>query len=154
VNAIDYLVGVGLCVAPVAELRGGLPYLLARGLAPAAAWLLAVGANLLIVPLVLVGLDGIERLLRRSKTAAKLLDAILARTRRKGRWIDRFGSLGLILLVAIPLPGTGAWTGSLAAVLMGVPRRKALLLVAVGVVVAGLLVLFASLGAFRLFGLG
>ena len=153
-SAIDYLIGVGLCLAPVAELRGGLPYLLARGLGAAPAYLLAVAANLAIVPLILIGLDGIERILRRSRTAARLLDGVLARTQRKGRWIERFGSVGLVLLVAIPLPGTGAWTGSLASALLGLPRRRAIPLIAIGVAVAGVLVLFASLGAFRLFGLG
>ncbi|MCK5246513.1 small multi-drug export protein, partial [Candidatus Bipolaricaulota bacterium] len=76
-----------------------------------------------------------------------------ARSRRKGRWIERLGSLGLVLLVAIPLPGTGAWTGAIASRLLGIPNKRALLWISVGVVAAGILVLLASLGAIHLFGL-
>ncbi|MGB2982683.1 MAG: small multi-drug export protein [Candidatus Bipolaricaulia bacterium] len=153
VTTIDYLITVALSAAPIAELRGGLPYALARGLHPAAAFFLAVAANLLIVPVILLGLGIAERLLRRWRPAERVLDAVFARTRRKGRLVERFGNIGLILLVAIPLPGTGAWTGAIAAVLLGVPARRAFCLITLGVLIAGTLVLFASLGAFRLFGL-
>ena len=96
----------------------------------------------------------IERILSSWRPTARLVDAILRRTRRKGRLVERLGSLGLVLLVAIPLPGTGAWTGAIAAILLGVPVRRALVCITIGVLVAGVLVLSASLGAFRLFGVG
>ena len=82
-----------------------------------------------------------------------VMEWVFARSRRKGKWIQRLGSIGLVLLVAIPLPGTGAWTGAVASRLLGIPNKKALVWIAVGVVVAGILVLFASLGAIRLLGL-
>jgi uncharacterized membrane protein len=154
VTPIEYLMTVGLSVAPIAELRGGLPYALSRGLHPAGAFALAVGANLLIVPILLFGLRRAERLVRRWRPTERLLDAVFARTRRKGRLVERFGAVGLVLLVAIPLPGTGAWTGAIAAVLLGIPARRALRLIALGVLIAGVLVLLASLGAFRLLGVG
>ena len=154
VTTIDYLITVSLSAAPIAELRGGLPYALARGLHPAGAFALAVAANLLVVPILLLGLGIAERFLRRWRPTERLLDAVFARTRRKGRLVERFGSIGLILLVAIPLPGTGAWTGALAAVLLGIPARRACCLIALGVLIAGVFVLFASLGAFRLAGIG
>ena len=81
-----------------------------------------------------------------------ILEWVFARSRRKGRWIQRLGPIGLVLLVAIPLPGTGAWTGAIASRLLGIPVKKALPWITVGVVIAGILVLFASLGAIRLFG--
>ena len=152
-TTIDYLITVGLSAAPIAELRGGLPYALARGLHPAGAYFLAVAGNLFVVPFLLLGLRRIERCLGTWRPTARLVAAILERTRRKGRLVERLGSIGLVLLVAIPFPGTGAWTGAIAAVLLGIPFRRALVLITLGVLVAGILVLFASLGAFRLFGL-
>lgn len=154
VTLIDVLITLGLSAAPVAELRGGLPFALALGIHPAAAFALAVAGNLLIVPILLFGLGTIERVLRGWRPTERLMEAIFARTRRKGRLLDRFGAAGLILLVAIPLPGTGAWTGAIAAILLGVPARRAFLLITIGVLIAGILVLLASLGAFRLFGAG
>jgi len=153
VTVTDYLIAIGLSLAPVSELRGGLPYALAQGLSPAAAFFLAVAANLLIVPVILLFLEQTERVFRRWRPTEQLMNAVFARTRRKGRLVERLGALGLILLVAIPLPGTGAWTGALAAALLGIPIRRSLPLIAVGVLIAGVLVLFASLGAFQLFDL-
>jgi uncharacterized membrane protein len=153
VTAIECLITLGLSAAPVSELRGGLPYALSRGMPPAAAYFLAVGGNLVVVPLILLGLGRLERLAARWRGSAWLVEKVFSRTRRKGRLIERFGAAGLILLVAIPLPGTGAWTGAIAAWLLGMRMRRSLLLIAFGILVAGLVVLFASLGAFRLFSL-
>ena len=139
--------------APVIELRGGIPLALSQGFIPAAAIALALVGNLVVIPILLWGFQWMENLLMRWPFTQRLLEWIFARSRRKGRWIERLGSLGLVLLVAIPLPGTGAWTGAIASRLLGIPIKKALPWIAVGVVVAGILVLFASLGAFQLFGL-
>lgn len=149
---IESLIAIAISAAPVAELRGGLPYALARGAPPAVGFALAVAGNLFVVPILLVGLRTAERVLRRWRPTARLMGWVFARTRRKGRWVDRFGLLGLFLLVAIPLPGTGAWTGAIAAVLLDVPIKRAFVVIALGVLAAGALVLFASLGAFELFG--
>ena len=153
VTPIDYLITIGLCVAPVSELRGGLPFALGRGLHPAAAYFLAVGANLLVAPILLGGFRWAESGLRRFGPTRRLLEAVLRRTRRKGRLVERFGSVGLVLLVAVPLPGTGAWTGALAAILLGLPLRRSVVLITLGVLIAGAVVLFASLGAFHFLGL-
>jgi len=83
----------------------------------------------------------------------RFLNWVFARTRRKGRLISRYGALGLILLVAIPFPATGAWTGAIAAFLLGIPVKRAFPLITIGVLIAGLVVLAASLGAFHLFGI-
>ncbi len=95
-----------------------------------------------------------EGLLLRWRVSRILLEWLFARTRRKGRWIERAGPAALVLLVAIPLPGTGAWTGAIAARLFGIPTRAALLWITVGVLIAGIVVLLVSLGLFELFGIG
>jgi uncharacterized membrane protein len=144
---------IGISAAPIAELRGGIPLAISRGYAPAAAFLLAVLGNLLVVPVLLVGLRYGEELLLRWRPSRVLLKWLFERTRRKGRLIERAGPIALVLLVAIPLPGTGAWTGAIAARLFGIPLKWALLWIAVGVLIAGSVVLVASLGLFELLGI-
>ena len=147
------LLTIGVSAAPVFELRGGIPLALSQGFPPAGAFGLALLGNLAVVPFVLWGFKWIERNLMRWRFTRQILEWVFARSRRKGRWIQRLGPIGLVLLVAIPLPGTGAWTGAIASRLLGIPNKRALPWIAFGVVIAGLLVLFASLGAIRLFGL-
>jgi len=147
------LLTIGISAAPVFELRGGIPLALSLGFSPAWALGLALLGNLAVVPFLLWGFRWAERTLMRWRFTRKTLEWVFARSRRKGKWIQRFGPIGLVLLVAIPLPGTGAWTGAIASRLLGIPIKKALPWIGVGVVIAGILVLFASLGAFRLFGL-
>jgi uncharacterized membrane protein len=144
---------LGVSAAPIAELRGGIPLAIARGYPATAAFFLAIAGNLLVVPLLLVGLRYGEDLFLRWRVSRILLEWLFARTRRKGRWIERAGPAALVLLVAIPLPGTGAWTGAIAARLFGIPTRAALLWITVGVLIAGIVVLLVSLGLFELFGI-
>lgn len=143
---------LGVSAAPVSELRGGLPLGLVYGFHPATSFFLAVIGNLLPVLPLLLGLGWGERQLRRFTPLERPLDWVFTRTRRKGRFIERYGSIGLILLVAIPLPATGAWTGAIAAFLFGIPPKRAFPLIVVGVLIAGIVVLLASLGMFHLVG--
>ncbi|MFC2105972.1 COG2426 family protein [Candidatus Bipolaricaulota bacterium] len=146
------VLAIGISAAPVFELRGGIPLALSQGFPPAGAFGLALLGNLAVVPLLLWGFEWMEQRFMRWRFTRAILEWVFTRSRRKGRWIQRLGSLGLVLLVAIPLPGTGAWTGAIASRLLGIPVKKALPWIAIGVVIAGILVLFASLGAIRLFG--
>lgn len=141
-----------LSAAPISELRGGLPLALALGLAAAPAYLLAVAGNLLPVPFLLLALPRLLPLVGRAPGRV----GILARrylawleARHRGRAV-RWGPWALFLLVVVPLPATGAWTGSLVATLVGVPPRKAFAPIAAGVLGAGILVLLASLGVIAL----
>ena len=152
-NILGALLTIGISAAPFIELRGGIPFALSQGSPPAVAFALALLGNLAVVPILLWGLEWIEDLLKRWNFTRRIMEWIFVRSRRKGRWIERWGSLGLLLLVAIPLPGTGAWTGALAARLLGLSSKRALLWIAIGVVTAGIVVLLASLGVIHLFGL-
>ena len=152
-NVWNALLIIGVSAAPVIELRGGIPLALSQGFTPAAALALALLGNLAVVPILLWGFQWIESLFMRWTFTRRILERIFARSRRKGRWVERLGSLGLVLLVAIPLPGTGAWTGAIASRLLGIPNKKAFLWIAVGVVIAGILVLSISEAASQLFGL-
>ena len=142
---------LALSAAPVSELRGGIPLALSFGFPPFIAITLAIIGNLLPVLLLLLLLKEGEGALRKFPLFDRLLTKVCSRARRKGELIARYGPIGLILLVAIPLPATGAWTGAIAAVIFGVPTKKAFFLISIGVLIAGVVVLLASMGVIHLF---
>jgi len=152
-SAIHMLYVILVSAMPVAELRGGLPLACEYGFPPVAAFFVAVFGNLLPVIPLLFALQRGERLLYRWTPTTRLTNWVFKRTRRKGRFIARYGAIGLILIVAIPLPATGAWTGTIAAFLFGIPSKRAFPLIAAGVFIAGTIVLFAYLGVIHLFGI-
>lgn len=137
--------------APILELRGAIPFGAAHGLPLWAAAAAAVLGNILPVPFLMLFLRRVFAWLR--KRSARL-DAFVrrqeARARKHGRMVRRYGLLGLFILVAIPLPGTGAWTGSLVAAMLDLPVRSALPAIAAGVIVAGLLVALMTGGVIHL----
>ncbi len=132
---------------PFSELRGGLPLAIYLGFDPIKAYILSVVGNFLPIPLLLLLLGAIERVALRTPLAS-LYKRIVERTERRRGLIDRYGYLGLIMFVAIPLPFTGAWTGSLLAFLLRLDRVKAALCILVGILIAGLVVLATSVGFF------
>ena len=143
---------VGLSAAPISELRGGLPLGLSLGLSPAAAYFLSVAGNLLPVPLLLWGLRRTLPLARKlpGRPGAWAARYLAWQERRHRERFARLGEAALVLVVAVPLPATGAWTGCLLAALLGIPPRRALPYIALGVLIAGGIVLAASLGLFSL----
>ena len=134
-----------LAAMPVSELRGAIPLALAMGFSPVKAYMLAVIGNLLPVLPILFLLQPITNKLRHIKFFAKFFDWLFERTKKKARMVEKFEALGLILFVAIPLPVTGAWTGCVAATLFKIRLRYAFLSIAIGVIIAGLIVLGLSL---------
>ena len=137
-------------MAPVVELRGAIPLGVALGLPVWEAFLWAVLGNLLVVPLLLAVLPWLIALMERFPLFARLWEAVESRVRLRGEdKVQRYGALGLFLFVAVPLPGTGAWTGSVLAVVLGVRKRYALPAIAAGVLTAGVLVALASAGVIK-----
>ncbi|WP_038056327.1 COG2426 family protein [Thermus amyloliquefaciens] len=133
---------------PVVELRGAIPLGVALGLSPGKAFLLAFLGNLLVAPLALTLLPWAVALATRVPLLARAWEALEARVRLKGEeQVQRLGALGLFLFVAVPLPGTGAWSGAVLAVVLGLKKRYALLAISLGVLAAGLLVLLLTGGA-------
>jgi uncharacterized membrane protein len=150
---LDWLSGIPgeiqmmlLSAFPLTELRGSIP-LAWTAMSGSWVWpwwkiyLLAVAGNLLPVPFILWFLEPVSRFLRRWRPFDRFFERLFDRTRRRaGKKIERYEALGLTVFVAIPLPVTGAWTGSLAAFLFGIPKRLAIPAIALGVAVAGILV--------------
>lgn len=130
-----------LSMLPVVELRGALPVAInLLGMPWYKALALAVVGNLFPVPFLLLFLESIAGWASKVSAGKRLVGWVFERTRRRGTVIERYERIGLALFVAIPLPMTGAWTGSIAAFLLGVKFSRALLSISVGVVIAGVIV--------------
>jgi len=137
---------------PVAELRLGIPFGVARGLPVWAAYLAAVIGNMLPVPFIVVYIRRIFLWMRRRLPwLNSLVDKLERKAHLKGQTVTKYKYLGLLLFVAIPLPGTGAWTGSLAAAFLDMPLRKALPSIFAGVLIAGIAISILTFGVASLF---
>ena len=129
-----------ISMIPVIELRGGLPYGIVSGLELPMAALAAILGNMLPVPFIIVFIEQVFIWLRKHfPRMDRFITGLEKRAENKQATVDRYGALGLILLVAIPLPGTGAWTGSLVAALMKMKLRKAIPCIFLGVIIAAIL---------------
>lgn len=145
----DWLATVLIAMLPIAELRGAIPVALGvYDLSIPASYLLSVIGNLIPVVFLLLWLEPVSSfLMKRVKVFDKFFNWFFERTRRKfTKKYEKWGYFALVLFVAIPLPITGAWTGSIAAFLFGIPFKKALPLIICGVLIAGVVVTLASLG--------
>jgi len=137
---------------PVVELRGGIPFGVAAGLPVWAAFFAAVIGNLIPVPFIIVYIRRIFQWMRRRiPRLNSLVDKLERKAHLKGQRVTKYKYLGLTLFVAIPLPGTGAWTGSLAAAFLDMPLRKAVPSVVLGVLIAGMAISILSYGIVSLF---
>lgn len=140
------LVVLIISALPIFELRGALPVAINLFHFPwYYALLLAIIGNLLPVPVILVFLDAISRYLSKVGFFDRFLRRLFERTKKRGEVIERYERIGLALFVAIPLPLTGAWTGSLAAVLFGLKFKHAMLSIFIGILIAGIIVTCLSL---------
>ena len=129
-------------MVPIIELRGGLPFGVALGLPYYLAFPAAVVGNIIPAPFIIVYIRRIFLLMRRYMPRLNsLVDKLEAKAHLKGRKMQKYQYLGLWLFVAIPLPGTGAWTGSLAAAFLDMRLKKAFPMVVLGVLTAGCIML-------------
>ncbi|OQX29113.1 MAG: ligand-binding protein SH3 [Spirochaeta sp. LUC14_002_19_P3] len=131
-----------LTLLPIAELRGGLPFALIEGNIP---WYLAypycVLVNALIAPIAYLFLDTAHKLFYKWGFYARLFDRFIEQARKKlSAKVERWEFWGVAIFVGIPLPVTGAWTGTLGAWVLGLSRRQTMLAVLVGAAISGLIV--------------
>lgn len=126
---------------PVIELRGALPIAIKLFHFPwyKALYLTIIG-NMLPIPFLLLFLESLLKFVNRTDAGKKLSDWFLRKTRQRAGIAERYKRIGLILFVAIPIPWTGAWTGSLAAFLFGIKFSRALVSITYGVVICGVIV--------------
>ena len=141
----EILIVIGTAASPILELRGAIPIAIVRyEFTWFYAYLFGVIGNIIPVPFLLGFLEGIISLLSRVRFLERIIQWFLARTRRRGKIVEKYERFGLALFVAIPLPITGAWTGSILAFLMGLKFKHALLSIIVGVLIAGAIVTSAT----------
>ena len=127
---------------PISELRGGIPLAYFGFDWPIAlAYVVCVIANIFPVPFILKFFHIAEKRLRKYPTFARFFDWLDRRTRRRVKdKVEKYGALGLILFVAIPLPVTGAWTGAFGAYIFDIDFKKAMASIIAGVLIAGIIV--------------
>lgn len=127
---------------PIIELRGALPMAINLfQIAWPKAFLISFIGNLVPVPLILWLLKPIVKILSKIKPLGIFFEWLFERTRRKDdKVIEKYEEIGLLAFVAIPLPGTGAWTGALIAFLFGLNFKKSFLVITIGVFIAGVIV--------------
>ena len=134
-------------MTPVVELRGAIPFGLALGLDPVTCYLAAVIGNCIPIPFIILFIEHVFLWMRKtSKKFGEIVDKLEKRAEEKSDVVQKYALWGLVILVAIPLPGTGAWTGSLVAALMNIPLRKSGPACVLGVLIAGVIVMAISTG--------
>ena len=150
------LVGREWCVflcamIPIIELRGAIPLGAALGLHPVVNYLLAIAGNLLPVPFILLFIRKVLDWMERIPCFEKLVRWLRAKAEKGRGKVEKYAVIGLAIFVGVPLPGTGAWTGSLVAALMGMRFSKAMLSAICGVLAAGVLMSLISYGVVAAF---
>lgn len=137
-----------MAMVPVVELRGAIPYGVIAGLSVPAAFIIAVIGNLVPIPILVVFTRKVFEWLR---TKSEWLNSIVRRLEAKAddkkEIVQKYEFWGLVLLVAIPLPGTGAWTGALVAAMMDMRLKRAMPAIILGVIIAGVIVTTVTYGA-------
>jgi uncharacterized membrane protein len=140
------LIVMVIAALPIAELRVAIPVgIHTFGMPWHWALMVSVVGNMLPVPILLLFLDFFVKILRLVKPGARLVDWVFERTRRHEKNIQKYEWLGLVIFVGIPLPVTGAWTGSIVAFMMGLRFLPSLLSIFFGVLIAGVIVTALSL---------
>lgn len=125
---------------PVVELRGAIPLGISLGMNPVEACAVAVLGNIVPVVPVMLFLRYAAAWLQRFQSVRRASEWFFARTRARSGLVQKYGPLGLVLFVAVPLPSTGAWTAAVAAFLFGIGIRKAFIAISLGTALAGLIV--------------
>lgn len=147
-NVSPQIITFLISMIPLLELRGSiivagsilrLPFL--------QTFIAAVIGNMLPIPFILFFIEKIFGWMKKVRGLQKFPEWIEAKAMKKSEQIEKYGYLGLFLFVAIPLPGTGAWTGSLLAVLFGMKPKKSLFFIFLGVLTAGIIMSLVSFGA-------
>ena len=139
-----------MAMVPVVELRGALPYGIAMGLPPLVATIAAIVGNMIPVPFIIIFIRRVFDFLRRRSWWESKVEYLEGRAHTKGELLKKYQLFGLVLLVAIPLPGTGAWTGALVAAILDIRLRNSVPAIFVGVCIAAGIILALTMGVIHL----
>ena len=152
---IKYLQVLFISMLPIIELRGAIPFATAIGVPPLTAYGISIIGNMLPIPFIFLFAGKILHWGKDKPYIGNIFTFFLDKGYKAGEKLENKAGFGLffalILFVGIPLPGTGAWTGSLAACLLGINARKGTIAVLAGVLLAGIIMMTISLGALSIF---
>ena len=135
-----------ISVLPILELRGGLIAAALLGLKPIESYVISIIGNLLPIPFILLLINKILDWMRKSKHFKGIANWLDTKVEKHKGQIEKYGYLGVVLFVAVPLPGTGAWTGSLIASVLDMDKKKTFLAVLLGVFIASIIMMILSFG--------
>ena len=140
-----------ISMLPVVELRFGLPYGIALGLEYPLALMAALLGNMIPVPFIIVYIKRIFEWMRKHMPRMNALVTKLEnRAHLKEETVEKYGHWGLLIFVAIPLPGTGAWTGALIAALLNIRTSKAVPVILIGVCIAAAIMTLITYGVIHI----
>ena len=137
-----------ISILPILELRGGILAASLLGLKPVSAYIISIIGNVLPVPFILLFINKILEWMEKSKIKwmNKFAKWLNKKADKHKNQIEKYGYLGLVLFVGIPLPGTGAWTGCLVASMLNLDRKKAFYATLCGIIVASIIMMVVSYG--------
>lgn len=135
-----------ISLLPILELRGGLIAASLLKLPFINSFIICLIGNILPIPFILIFLNKVFELLKKNKRIKKIVVKLENKSLSKSDKIQRYKYYGLFIFVAIPLPGTGAWTGSMIAVLLNMDKKKSFYTICLGVLVAGIIMSILSYG--------
>ena len=137
-----------ISLMPILELRGGLLAASLLGVPALRAYIISIIGNVIPVPLILLFINKILLLMENCKIKMfrKISRWLHKKADKNKKSIERYGYLGLLLFVGIPLPGTGAWTGCLVAALLNMDRKKSFLATLAGIIMASIIMMLLSYG--------
>lgn len=128
-----------ISMLPILELRGGLIAAKLLGVEFVRAFIICYIGNIIPVPFILLFIRKIFQFLRDKKGFSKIIEKLEIRSMRKSEKVKRWRDWGLLAFVAVPLPGTGGWTGALIAALMDIRIKKSFPIIAIGILIAGII---------------
>ena len=133
-------------ILPVVEIRGAIPVGISGGLSPFAAFFVGLIGNMLPVPFLILLTRRVIEWLTKHDILTRFTSWLKEKSEKNAQKVQKYSFWGLFVLVAIPLPGTGAWTGALVASMLDMRLKRALPAITLGVICAGLIILGVTCG--------
>ena len=150
------IISMLISLLPVLELRGGIPFAIAQGIDISTALIFCTLANIIVIPFIFLFLDYAHRGLLNVRWYKRTFNRYIKKLRHRKEKVERnyhtYGILALTFFVAIPLPITGVWTGTLIAWLINLKRYRSFLAITLGAIVAGIIVTLIASGIITAFG--
>ena|SRR3989344_5995848 len=143
--------GILISMLPIGEVRLGIPVLIGSGIGVLNAFLISTICNIIIIPFIFFFLDSFHHSFMRVSIYRVIFNKFILSLRHKTHSaVEKYGFLGLLLFVAVPIPGSGAYAAIIGSWLLGIDRPKSLVSVSLGVIAAGIIVTLLSIGVLNI----